>query len=330
MIYAPILITTLNRYECLRKCIESLQQNSWADRTELFISVDYPPAEKYVSGYKKIKTYLENTIEGFKEVHVFFQDKNLGVIDNAEWLRDLVCESNDRYIFLEDDNELAPGFIEFCDKGLELFEEDDSIFALNACDYVWCGNGYTPPVRAVEKGRNNVEKRQLVFHAVAYWEHKRKEVKNFYSRIEQNKGFLNLSDMLKLHKKSRCFFYQFLAMVSFQRARLPWYENKLQNIDFMMDIYMMLFDKYVVCPIGPLQRDLGVEGNGVNYQSAFVNAHELEQRNLIEDFGFDFFIERPILINDSEIKLHDENINLGIASKKKIVLKYIFKRWLFK
>ena len=73
-----------------------------------------------------------------------------------------------------------------------------------------------------------------------------------------------------------------------------------------------------------------MEGNGVNYQSAFVNAHELEQRNLIEDFGFDFFIERPILINDSEIKLHDENINLGIASKKKILLKYIFKRWLFK
>ena len=58
MIYAPILITTLNRYECLRRCIESLQKNSWADKTELFISVDYPPTDKYVDGYNKIKKYL--------------------------------------------------------------------------------------------------------------------------------------------------------------------------------------------------------------------------------------------------------------------------------
>ena len=54
--------------------------------------------------------------------------------------------------------------------------------------------------------------------------------------------------MRKSHKKPRVF-YRFLAMVSFQRKKLPWYENELQPIDFMIDIYMMLFDKYVISPI---------------------------------------------------------------------------------
>ena len=246
MIYAPILITTLNRYECLRRCIESLQKNSWADKTELFISVDYPPTDKYVDGYNKIKKYLNKNIEGFKKVHVYFQEENLGVIQNCEWLRQLVCEKSNRYIFLEDDNELAPGFIEFCDKGLELFKDDESILALNASDYVWCGNGYTPPVRNASKGKNNIEKRQLVFHAVAYWEDKRNKVKEFCELLERKEGFLNIREMRKIHRKSVCFFYQFLAMVSFQRKKLPWYENELQPIDFMIDIYMLLFDKYVI------------------------------------------------------------------------------------
>lgn len=326
MIYAPILITTLNRYECLRRCIESLQKNSWADKTELFISVDYPPTDKYVDGYNKIKKYLNKNIEGFKKVHVYFQEENLGVIQNCEWLRQLVCEKSNRYIFLEDDNELAPGFIEFCDKGLELFKDDESILALNASDYVWCGNGYTPSVRNASKGKNNIEKRQLVFHAVAYWENKRTKVKEFCGLLERKEGLLKIREMRKLHKKSICFFYQFLAMVSFQREKLPWYENKLQPIDFMIDIYMLLFDKYVICPIEPLQRDLGVDGNGANYQTSFKNAEELKQRYLVEQENFEFHIERSIIVNSNELELHDQNMNLSFSSKMKILLKYILKR----
>lgn len=323
MIYAPILITTLNRYDCLKKCIESLQNNSWADKTELFISVDYPPSDKYFDGYRKIKNYLNGNIKGFRKVNVFYHDKNLGPIDNVEWLRRLVCKSYDRYIFLEDDNELAPCFLEFCDKGLEEFEDDNTILALNASDYVWCGGGYTPPVRIVSQGEINVEKRQLVFHAVAYWENKRKKAQEFCEYIEKRGGNLNYREAIKLYNKSKCFFYNYLAMVVFQQEKLPWHKHHLQPIDFMIDIYMLLNDKFVLCPIEPLQRDLGVDGNGVNYQKVFNNASELKRRAWLDNHHYNFCIEKEVPINNNELILHDQNIEVDILSKIKMIVKYM-------
>lgn len=323
MIYAPVLITTMNRYECLKRCIKSLQRNSWADQTELFISVDYPPTEKYVEEYKKVRSYLENKIDGFKKVNVLFHDENLGAINNAEWLRKLVCAKCNRYIFIEDDNELAPSFLEFCDKGLELFENDDSVFALNASDYVWCGNGYVPPVRRVHNNENNIEKRQMVFHAVAYWENKRTKSAQFCGRLEKNDGLLSWNDIKKLHQKSTSLFYQYLAMVLFQREKLPWYKNKLYTIDFMHDLYMVLKDKYVICPIEPLQRDFGVDGNGVNYKEVFKNATELKEREWSTDLHFEFRMKNQIKINNTEIELHDRNSNISALSKAKMLFKYV-------
>ena len=100
----------------------------------------------------------------------------------------------------------------------------------------------------------------------------------------------------------------------------------MQPIDFMIDIYMLLFDKYVITPIEPLQRDLGVDGNGANYQTDFKNAMELKQRCLTEQENFEFFIKRPIIENSEELKLHDQNMNLSLISKMKILLKYVLKR----
>lgn len=325
MIYAPILITTLNRYECFKKCIESLKKNSWADKTEIFISVDYPPSAKYYDGYNEIKEYLKTEIDGFKKVNIFFQEKNLGVIENCEWLRSLVCKSYDRYIFLEDDNELAPGFIEFCDKGLEIFEKDESVIALNASDYVWCGNGYTPPIRKVNKGENNIEKRQLVYHSVAYWEHKRKKAEYFCNIIGNNQGIISYKNLLKLRSKSKCVFYNYLWKVALQKKELPWYNNRIQPIDFMLDIYMIINDKYVIYPIEPMQRDLGVDGNGVNYTEKFINADDMKRRVLKSERSFEYFLADKIRINDDEFKLLDKNDRIKFYVKIKIIYEYIMK-----
>ncbi|MGM9947031.1 hypothetical protein [Floccifex sp.] len=321
MIYAPVLITTLNRYECFKRCMISLQKNSFADKTEIFISVDYPLEKKYVEGYHKIKRYLEEGIEGFKNVYVFFQSENLGAIKNFEWIKEKVSKEYkyDRYIFLEDDNELAPCFLEFCDKGLFLFEQDESIYAINATDYVWCGNGYFPPIRKTEE--NNVEKRQLIFHASAYWVKKDENIKCFCRNVEEKEGFLKFSDLIKIYKKSHCFFYQYLAMVCFQKKRLPWYEGHLIPIDFMIDIYLILHDKFVISSIEPLQRDLGVDGNGVNYNTPFKNADSLKQRQLKSDSTFCFKNETIVEVNDNELKLHDKYMELSFIDRIKILIK---------
>ncbi|MGN0156494.1 MAG: hypothetical protein ACI39N_04545, partial [Lachnospiraceae bacterium] len=98
MIYAPIIITTLNRYEHLVRCVESLKKNPLAIETELYISLHYPPSEKYRDGYHKIKEWLEQLEGGFKYIHKFYQTKNLGAAENARFLPKEVYQKYDRLI----------------------------------------------------------------------------------------------------------------------------------------------------------------------------------------------------------------------------------------
>lgn len=133
MNFAPILIPTLNRYEHLKRCVESLAANTFADKTELVIGLDYPPAEKYFEGYKKVKEYLP-TIKGFQNVTVLTTEVNLNPIGNFCRLVDYVKEKGyDSYITTEDDNEFSPNFLSYCNWALDYFRDDKSIFYI--CGY---------------------------------------------------------------------------------------------------------------------------------------------------------------------------------------------------
>lgn len=131
--YAPILIPTLNRYEHLKRCVDSLATNTYANETELVIGLDFPPSEKYQDGYKKIKEYLP-TISGFRKVTVLTTDVNLNPVGNFTRLVDYVTnEGYDSFISTEDDNEFSPNFLSYCNWALEYFKEDKSIFYI--CGY---------------------------------------------------------------------------------------------------------------------------------------------------------------------------------------------------
>ena len=63
VIYAPVVIPTLNRKVHLKHCLDSLAANTGAEHTEVYISVDFPPAPKYEEGYRQLKAYLEQAKE---------------------------------------------------------------------------------------------------------------------------------------------------------------------------------------------------------------------------------------------------------------------------
>ena len=60
MNFAPIIIPTLNRCDHLKACLESLNNNHNAENTEVFVSVDYPPSEKYIDLMEKKVRALSN------------------------------------------------------------------------------------------------------------------------------------------------------------------------------------------------------------------------------------------------------------------------------
>ena len=103
MKYAPIIIPTLNRKQHLMRCLNSLAANTGAEHTEVFISVDFPPAERYRQGYQEVKEYLDKgDFSAFKAVHVIYQQENLGAKDNCTYLIQMIGKTFDRYIFTED------------------------------------------------------------------------------------------------------------------------------------------------------------------------------------------------------------------------------------
>lgn len=126
--FAPVMITTLNRYTHFKRCFESLSRCTYADKTEVFIGLDYPPSDRYVDGYKKIRDYLASVDKtGFKAVHIITRDKNYGAIKNWDSLKKMLFETYDAIIATEDDNEFSPCFLDYMNYALKKYKDDEHV-----------------------------------------------------------------------------------------------------------------------------------------------------------------------------------------------------------
>ena len=78
MIYAPVIIPTLNRYEHFCKCLESLEICTGAEYTDVYMALDYPPSDKYVDGWKKVDAFLQEKEKNnnFKSLIVYRRKEN--------------------------------------------------------------------------------------------------------------------------------------------------------------------------------------------------------------------------------------------------------------
>lgn len=131
MKYAPVLITTLCRYEHFKNCVESLSKCKHADKTELVIGLDYPANETHWEGYNQICNYVD-TIGGFAKVTIFRRDKNYGPTKNSGSIRKYAYSKYDAVIVSEDDNVFAPCFLDYMNQALCKYEKDPTIQTIGA------------------------------------------------------------------------------------------------------------------------------------------------------------------------------------------------------
>ncbi len=258
MYYAPVVIPTLNRYDHLQRCIDSLKKNECAKDTDLYISLDYPPAEKYISGYKKVESYLDKGIYGFHKVHIYKQTENLGPYDNLKFVIREALKEFDYFILTEDDNEFSQNFLAFMDKGLERFEKDEKV--MNICGY--CHPGYE-----WDAGSDNAFRMIMAGWGSAFWKEK-------YRKMEQeiNIDFFyetaqSFSKMIKLYKESRSqFCYCVNGILTGHYPALFAKNGEITLIDVPISIYYIIKEKYSVLPTVSKVRNWGNDGSGVNCQ----------------------------------------------------------------
>lgn len=241
--FAPVIIPTLNRYEHFKRCIESLELCTWADKTDVYIGLDYPPAEKYFGGWKKIDEYLRIKTLKFNKITVYRHEKNLGPIGNLRFLKKMIGSNYKCYIATEDDNEFSPCFLDFMNKILLKYENDANVTSVA---------GYTPH-RWYNKSCGTV----LLTHDFSAWGYgiwldKKGAIlpeKSYYTDIMNS-----WNKSLKLAFLSFRMFCGLFEML---------YKNKIWG-DTMRFTYNIMENKYQIRPTISIVKNWGNDGSGVN------------------------------------------------------------------
>ena len=277
---APVVIPTLNRTDHLKRCLSSLAKNKYASDTDIYISVDCPPSAKYEEGYKETLKYLESGIDGFRNVYVFIQEKNLGSSENGRFLYDKVWETGDRLIYTEDDNEFAPNFLEYMNGMLEKYKDDDSVYSVNG--YLW-------PVDIQNRGEA-FEAGFISAWGCGLWKNKVNDFAAF-RREDIAKYLKSFGNRRKLKNWSYHVYKQALYIACDKHYMQIYRQNssdkELRDADFIVAIYLYIKGKKVVIPYISKVKNTGHDGSGENCddkESQMFEKQEIDSRDSFECF----------------------------------------------
>lgn len=270
--FSPILIPTLCRFEHLKRCVDSLSKCTYADKTDLYIALDYPLNDSHWAGYNKIIKYIPQII-GFNNVILIKREKNYGAVENTNLIIREVFEKNDRIFFSEDDNEFSPNTLEYINVGLEKFEKDDSIYAICASHHqIDIPNSTTGTYFTLDS-----------YSPMGFATWKNKFLK--YSEIDKQKYIVNFLNSYSNYKR-------------FKKERLYLIASMLESIskkyildDGLLTSYLLKNNMKCVFPISHKVRNHGHDGSGINCGDLKGNS-PYKDRIIDENKDFEFIEEK--------------------------------------
>lgn len=129
---APIALFVYNRPEHIIQVIEALLNNILANQSVLYVFADGPRRDASLEQKTKIEEvrHIACTIEGFKDVHLMFYEKNKGcaqsIIDGVTY----VVNKHGRVIVVEDDIITTPQFLQYMNNALDFYANDRRIWSV--------------------------------------------------------------------------------------------------------------------------------------------------------------------------------------------------------
>lgn len=269
MKYAPVVITTVCRFNHFKSCLESLSYCTWADKTDVYIAVDYPGKVEHQRGYRLIVDYLKNCRNlSFNSLNVIYRETNYFYSgkDNVGSLTKEVLKKYDRVIISEDDNIFSPSFLVYMNKGLEKFENDDSVISINGYRHFY-------PIQF----ENNTFFRQNVdFSAWGFgiWKNRYEKILDLNARNYFCEKFC-LSNFVKVLKNGNNRAINFLNLCN---SINPSFD------DTTLSVVMALENMDVVMPKVSLVRNIGWDGSG---EHCSTKNQDLAYRHLNQEISLD-------------------------------------------
>lgn len=250
MIYAPVIIPTLNRYEHFKQCLESLENCTGADCTDVYVALDYPPSEKYVDGWEKVDSYLhEKELDNkFKSLIVYRRKENYffsGKGNGKTAINDLPAEV-DRYIFSEDDNLFSRNFLMYVNDALEKYKEDPN--CISVCGYNYKG------VTLDDYPFNCYFSREYSAWGVGFWRKKRKEIDSIINRNYAESIMSSWHNIWTIYKNEPRLLNTIILNLDCGRI----------FGDTMIVSYQYLNKKYSLFPKVSKVRNMGFDGSGTS------------------------------------------------------------------
>ena len=299
--YCPIIIGTLNRFEHFKRCVESLQRCEMADKTEIYISVDYPFKKEHEAGHKKIVDYLKrNPLAGFKETHVYYQGKNLGMTNNYAFLVSKLQDCTEWYMSFEDDNEFSRGFLKFINTTVEIFKNDSNFYGV--CGYSRLDNFDKQFwYKSVERTHGSVQSIILRKNAVI-------EINEIYNRK------LSLKELFKIYKGRSSYVGNYADYLIHNNSVYYAPDGKISPIDYTVGLWLALTGRYVIQPTISYVRNYGCDGSGINsvYDADIYNK-ELYKKMYDKS---DFICEREFEVSRDYINNLNKNWDSFVENAK--------------
>lgn len=131
---APIALFVYNRLDHTKKTLDALRQNQGAQDSDLIIFSDGPKKEEDLPVISNLRNYLQ-TVEGFKNIRIVEQEKNLGLADSIIKGVTEVISAYGKAIIMEDDLVTSKYFLKFMNEGLYFYETDDRVISIHGYCY---------------------------------------------------------------------------------------------------------------------------------------------------------------------------------------------------
>jgi GT2 family glycosyltransferase len=129
-ICAPIALFVYNRPAHTRQTVEALLKNELAGESDLIIFSDAPKKLEAAKAVREVREYIR-TIIGFRSVSIVEREKNWGLANSIIDGVTTVVNKYGRIIVLEDDLITSPYFLNFMNKALDTYQDNEKVMHIS-------------------------------------------------------------------------------------------------------------------------------------------------------------------------------------------------------
>lgn len=131
---APVVLFVYNRLEHTQRTVASLLQNSLAPETDLIVFSDGSKPGQSAERVEAVRNYIDG-LSGFNRLIVYKRAQNMGLAENIIQGITQVLAEYDRVIVLEDDMLTSPGFLDYMNTALNVYEETHKVASIHGYCY---------------------------------------------------------------------------------------------------------------------------------------------------------------------------------------------------